>query len=59
MVWGMLLGMAVGVVLGSATGRPGLWLPLGLVGGMFVGLLVSRRRRAPETPRAGDSPPRT
>jgi hypothetical protein len=51
--------MAVGVVLGSATGRPGLWLPLGLVGGMFVGLLVSRRRRAPETPRAGDSPPRT
>jgi hypothetical protein len=54
----MLLGMAFGVVLGSVTGRLGLWLPLGLVGGTFVGLLVSRRRRAPEPPRAGEPPPR-
>jgi hypothetical protein len=44
MVWGMLLGMAAGVVVGAATDRMGLWLPIGLVLGMFVGLVVRGRR---------------
>lgn len=43
MVWGILLGMATGVVLGASTGRVGLWLPIGLMVGMLAGLLFRKR----------------
>ena len=45
MVWGMLLGMAAGVVIGAATGEMGLWLPIGVMVGMFAGALLRRRGR--------------
>ena len=46
MVWGMLIGMAAGVVIGSATGRIGLWLPICLMLGMLAGVLVKSGRRS-------------
>lgn len=44
MVWGMLFGMAAGVLLGAATGRTGLWLPICLMFGMLLGAIFGRSR---------------
>ena len=46
MVWGMLIGMAAGVVIGSTTGRIGFWLPICLMVGMLCGVLAKSGRRS-------------
>lgn len=57
MVWGMLFGMAVGVVMGSITGRMGLWLPISLLAGLMLSIVFGRSRKGGGADDSGAPPP--
>jgi F0F1-type ATP synthase assembly protein I len=43
LAWGMGVGILLGALIGTFTGRSNLFMPLGLLAGSCVGLLMARR----------------